>query len=98
MLWKIHAFWSVAACIRVSDSGPLLLLADHIDMIMIYRVSNLDNTASTLRSQGWKEAKTLEIPSGPCHTFRDPAGNCIAIYENLRPDVMKQFNGRIDKV
>jgi catechol 2,3-dioxygenase-like lactoylglutathione lyase family enzyme len=95
LLWKIHAFGVWVACIRVSDSGPLLLLANHIkknDMIMIYRVSSLDNTASTLRSQGWKEAKTLEI-----YTFRDPAGNCIAIYENLRPNVMKQFNGRIDK-
>lgn len=64
---------------------------------MIYRVSNLDNTTSILRSQGWKEAKTLEIPLGPCHAFRDPAGNCIAIYENLRPEVMRQFNGRMDK-
>ena len=100
LLWKIHAFGVWVACIRVSDSGPLLLLADHIkknDMVMIYRVSNLDNTTSILRSQGWKEAKTLEIPLGPYYTFRDPAGNCIAIYENLRPDVMKQFNGRIDK-
>ena len=100
LLWKIHAFGVWVACMRVSDSGPLLLLADHIkknDLIMIYRVSILDNTASTLRSQGWKEEKMLDIPLGPCYTFRDPAGNCIAIYENLRPDVMKQFNGRIDK-
>jgi catechol 2,3-dioxygenase-like lactoylglutathione lyase family enzyme len=76
LLWKIHAFGVWVACIRVSDSGPLLLLADHIkknDMVMIYRVSNLDNTTSILRSQGWKEAKTLEIPLGPCYTFRDPS-------------------------
>ena len=100
LLWKIHAFGVWVACVCVSNSGPLLLLADHIkknDLIMIYRVSSLDDTASTLRSQGWKEEKMLEIPLGPCYTFRDPAGNCIAIYENLRPDVMKQFNGRIDK-
>jgi hypothetical protein len=64
---------------------------------MIYRVNNLDDTASTLRSQGWKEDKKLEIPSGPCYTFRDPAGNAIAIYENQRPEVVRQFNGRIDK-
>jgi catechol 2,3-dioxygenase-like lactoylglutathione lyase family enzyme len=52
LLWKIHAFEMWVACI-LSDSGPLLLLADHIkknDMIMIYRVSNLDNTTSILRS------------------------------------------------
>jgi hypothetical protein len=40
----------------------------------------------------------LEISPGPCYTFRDPAGNAIAIYENLRPEVMEQFNGRIDKL
>jgi hypothetical protein len=101
LLWKIHAFGVWVACVRVSNSEPLLLLADHIkknDLIMIYRVSSLDSTASTLRSQGWKEEKMLEIPPGPCYTFRDPAGNAIAIYENLRPEVMEQFNGRIDKL
>jgi hypothetical protein len=101
LLWKIHAFGVWVACVRVSNSGPLLLLADHIkknDLIMIYRVSSLDSTASTLHSQGWKEEKMLEIPPGPCYTFRDPTGNAIAIYENLRPEVMEQFDGRIDKL
>jgi hypothetical protein len=99
-LWKIHAFGVWVACICVSDSGPLLLLADHIkknDLIMIYRVTSLENTVSTLRLQGWKEEKMLEIPPGHCYTFRDAAGNSIAIYENRRPEVMKQFSGRIDK-
>ena len=87
------------ACVRVSNSEPLLPLADHIkknDLIMIYRVSSLDSTA--LHSKGWKEEKILEIPPGPCYIFRDPAGNAIAIYENLRPEVVGQFNGRIDKL
>jgi hypothetical protein len=65
---------------------------------MIYRVSSLDSTASTLRSKGWKEEKMLEIAPGPCYIFRDPAGNAIAIYENLPPEVVEQFNGRIDKL
>ena len=64
---------------------------------MIYRVNNLDNTASTLRLQGWKEEKMLEIPPVPCFTFCDPAGNAIAIYENQRPEVVEQFKGGIDK-
>ena len=100
VLWKIHAFEMRIACIHVSDSGPLFLLADHNkknDLIMIYRVNNLDDTESTLRSQGWKEDKMLEIPPGPCHTSRHPAGNAIAIYENRRPEVVTQTKGRIDK-
>jgi hypothetical protein len=63
---------------------------------MIYRVNNLDDTASTPRSQGRKEDKKLEIPPGSCYTLRDPAGNAIAIYENQRPEVVKQFNCRTD--
>jgi predicted enzyme related to lactoylglutathione lyase len=101
LLWKIHAFGVWVACVRVSNSEPLLLLADHIkknDLIMIYRVNSLDSTASTLRSKGWKEEKMLEIPPGPCYIFRDPSGNAIAIYENLRPEVVEQFNGRIYKL
>ena len=100
VLWKIHAFEMRIACIHVSDSGPLFLLADHNkknDLIMIYRVNKLDYTASTLRLHGWKEEKRLEIPPGPCYTFGDPTGNAIAIYENQRPEVVKQFKGRIDK-
>jgi hypothetical protein len=100
LLWKIHAFEVWVACTHVSNSGPILLLAEHIkknDLIMIYRVNNLDDTASTLRSQGWNEEKMLEIPLGPCLTFRDRAGNTIAIYDNQRPEFVKQFKGRIDK-
>ncbi|MGN6623112.1 MAG: VOC family protein [Candidatus Nitrosocosmicus sp.] len=63
---------------------------------MIYRVNNIDKTFFELKSRGRIEEKKIEIPNGPCYTFRDPAGNHIAIYENKRPDVMKEFKGRID--
>ena len=43
------------------------------------------------------QEKSLEIPNGPCCTFRDPADNHIAIYENKRPNVMEEFKGRIDE-
>jgi hypothetical protein len=78
---------------------PYILLANHIDkkdLIMIYRVKNMEKAASDLKSRGWIIPKSLEIPNGPCHTFRDPADNHIAIYENRRPYVMEQFKGRID--
>ncbi|MGN6559587.1 MAG: hypothetical protein ACTHJ2_03590 [Candidatus Nitrosocosmicus sp.] len=63
---------------------------------MIYRVSNLDNTGFDLKSRCQIEEKRLEIPNGPCYAFRDPAGNHISIYEDKRPNVMKEFKGRID--
>jgi len=65
--------------------------------MLIYQVNNLDKIFSELTSRGWIEEKRLEIPNGPCCTFRDPAGNHIAIYENKRPNVMEEFKRRIDK-
>ncbi|MGN6346138.1 MAG: VOC family protein [Candidatus Nitrosocosmicus sp.] len=99
LLWKIHAYGVWVACINLSTNEPYILLADHIekkDPILIYRVNNIDKTFFELKSRGWIEEKKIEIPNGPCYTFRDPAGNHIAIYENKRPDVMKEFKGRID--
>ncbi|HET7149495.1 MAG TPA: VOC family protein [Candidatus Nitrosopolaris sp.] len=99
LLWKIHAYGVWVACIKLSDKEPYVLLADHVekkDMMLIYRVNNLDKAASELRSRGWREEKSLELPNCPCKTFRDPAANAIVIYENRRPHVMEEFKGRID--
>ncbi len=99
LMWKIHAYGVWVACIQLSEKEPYILLADHIerkDMMLIYRVANLEDSASELRAKGWKQEKNLEIPNGPCYTFRDPADNSFAIYQNKRPYIMKEFDGRID--
>ena len=99
LLWKIHAYGVWVACVKFSDKEPYILLANHIErkeLMLIYRVNNLDIAASELRARGWKEEKSLEIPNRPCLTFRDPADNSIVIYENRRPHVMRDFKGRID--
>lgn len=100
LLWKIHAFGVWVACVQLTKSEPYVLLADHIekkDVMLIYRVANLNDAAKTLQSRGWKQTSQLEIPPGPCSTFRDPAGNALVIYENRRPSVVTEFRGRIDK-
>lgn len=99
LLWKIHAYGVWVACIRLSDSPPYVLLADHIDrkdVMLIYQVDNLENAIAGLKAKGWKEEKRIEIPPGPCCTFRDPADNALVIYQNLRPFVMDEFKGKID--
>ncbi len=101
LLWKIHAYDVWVACIDLSNSRrkPYVLLADHIeknDMMLIYQVENLENAANQLRSRGWKQDSRVEIPPGPCCTFRDPANNALVIYENKRPYVMQEFRGKID--
>jgi hypothetical protein len=100
LLWKIHAYGVWVACVQLSDqTKPYILLADHIDrndVMLIYQVKNLETTARELKARGWAEEKSLEIPPGPCSTFRDPAGNALVIYENKRPFVMQEFRGKID--
>jgi len=99
LVWKIHAYGVWVACIKLSDKEPHILLANHIekkDLMLIYRVNDLDKARFELRARGWREEKSLEIPNGPCITFHDPASNHIVIYENRRPQVMNDFKGRID--
>ena len=100
LLWKIHAFGVWVACIKLSkNEKPYVLLADHIkerDVMLVYRVANLEFVTTELKSKGWKEENRIEIPPGPCCVFRDPAGNALVIYENVRPYVMQEFRGRID--
>jgi predicted enzyme related to lactoylglutathione lyase len=100
LLWKIHAYGVWVACIALSKTEvPHVLLADHIhknDVMLIYQVENLDSAIMQLKSKGWKEENRIEIPPGPCCTFRDPAGNALVIYENKRPFIMQEFKGMID--
>jgi predicted enzyme related to lactoylglutathione lyase len=100
LLWKIHAYGVWVACIELSKIGkPYVLLADHIhknDVMLIYQVEDLDKALKELKSKGWKEENRIEIPPGPCCTFRDPADNSLVIYENVRPYIMDEFRGRID--
>lgn len=102
LVWKIHAFGVWVACIKISRiEKPYVLLADHInknDVMQIYRVENLDNAIKELKTNGWKVESAIEIPPGPCCTLRDPAGNAVVIYQNVRPYVMQEFKGRIDTI
>jgi predicted enzyme related to lactoylglutathione lyase len=101
LVWKIHAFETWVAAVRLSASGPMVLLAAHLQgttPILIYRVEHLESTVAELHARGWRaESGPFEIPNGPCYTFRDPEGVRLAIYENQRPDVAKNFVGRIDR-
>ena len=99
LLWKIYAYGVWVAYIGLTKEKPYVLLADHIsknDVMLIYQVSKLEKAAAELKLKGWKEENRIEIPLGPCCTFRDPAGNALVIYENQRPSVMQEFEGRID--
>jgi predicted enzyme related to lactoylglutathione lyase len=101
LVWKIRAFETWVAGVRLSERGPMVLLAAHLQgdtPILIYRVEHLESTVAALSARGWSaDSGPFEIPNGPCYTFRDPTGVRLAIYENQRPDVAEHFSGRIDK-
>jgi catechol 2,3-dioxygenase-like lactoylglutathione lyase family enzyme len=90
VLWNHHAFGAKVAALRLCD-GPPYLLADHRpapSCLPIFEVKNLKGAAKALRSRGWKsEGRSFEIPPGPCLLFKDPSGNPLAIFENVRPGV-----------
>jgi hypothetical protein len=97
--WKIRAMGTTVAALRVSDSGPLVLLAGHLDgdvPILVYRVDDYRTAVAALRVAGVSDVDELEIPHGPCAAFRAAGGQRFAVYELTRPGAADHFTGRID--
>ncbi|MDA4131206.1 MAG: hypothetical protein OK457_10585 [Thaumarchaeota archaeon] len=96
LIWHSKHFGAEVAAFNLSNSDkeeePLLLIADHLTppkCELIYEVEDLESTSSDLRARGWKpESELFEIPNGPCYLFKDPSGNTLAIFQNVRPNVM----------
>jgi len=91
VIWNRQAFGAKVASLRLCK-GPQYLLADHRpapSCLPLFEVPDLKATSKQLRSRGWKsEGRSFEIPPGPCILFKDPSGNELALFENVRPNVM----------
>jgi len=99
MLFRVKAMGTEVAAVKLSEEGPLVLLAEHLDgtqPILIYRVADLQRSMRELTSRGWKRGEVFEIPHGPCCTFTAGGGQRLAIYELTRPDATDHFMGRFD--
>jgi hypothetical protein len=98
LAWKVRAMGTTVACLRVTGTGPAILLSGHLrgpGAILVYRVEDYAATVGRLREQG-VTVHELEIPHGPCATFTQPAGQRYAVYQLTRPDAVHLFDGRID--
>ena len=87
------------AMVSLTEEPPRIILAEHLDgerPILIYRVASLDEAMAALETRGWQRERTLEIPTGPCCSFRSPEGQRIALYERTRAFVEASFAGRRD--
>src|SRR5712691_4966704 len=101
LVWKVRGMGTVVACLRVSEAGPAILLSGHLEgttPILIYRVADYAAAVARLRAAGALDLRELEIPQGPCASFRAPGGQRLAVYELTRPHAARHFDGRIDDV
>ena len=92
-IWDLSSFGTRVAAVRICE-GPLLLLAGHRPAptcLPIFEVKDIDATAKALKHKGWKsESGRFEIPNGPCYLFKDPSGNQLAIFQDIRPGMFEQ--------
>jgi hypothetical protein len=99
LVFAIEAMGTRVAMIELTAGGPGIVLADHLEgdqPILVYRVPSLPTAVTDLEARGWHSERTLEIPQGPCRSFRTPGGHRIALYERSRPGVEASFEGRRD--
>jgi hypothetical protein len=98
LVFKVRGMGTVVACLRIAGAGPEILLSGHLEgetPVLIYRVDDYDAAVAGLRAAG-VELHELEIPHGPCASFRAPGGQRYAVYELTRPGAARSFIGRID--
>src|SRR5438034_6836519 len=99
VVFAIDSMGTRVAAVELTTGPPLVLLADHVEgerPILVYRVADLGAVLAGLEARGWQRQRTLEIPHGPCCSFRTPGGHRIALYQLTRPEVVAHFNGRRD--
>ena len=97
--WKVRAMDTVVACLRVAETGPKVLLTEHLEgdaPVLVYRVADYADAVARLRAAGVTGIRELEIPHGPCASFVTANGQRAAVYELVRPGAMTFFDGRFD--
>ena len=99
VLFAIEAMGARVAEIALAPQGPRVVLADHLAgdaPVLLHRVSDLDETLAELAARGLRPEARLELPLGPCATFRTPGGQRLGLYQLTRPHVDDHFAGRAD--
>ena len=99
VVFAIEARGTRVAMIELTAEPPRVMLTDHLEgdqPILVYRVDDLNAALAELEGRGWQRQGTLEIPQGPCCSFRAPGGQRVALYQLTRPEVASHFEGRRD--
>jgi catechol 2,3-dioxygenase-like lactoylglutathione lyase family enzyme len=99
VVFAIEAMGTRVAEVAISPQGPRVLLAGHLGgdaPVLLHRVSDLDETLAELGARGLRLERRVELPLGPCATFRSPGGQRLGLYQLTRPGVDDHFAGRVD--
>jgi hypothetical protein len=99
MVYAIEAFETRVAMIRLTDSGPALLLAQHLHgerPVLIYRVPDLDAAEADLARRGVRFGPRFGFPDGDATELDVPGPQRIAVYQPTRPERATQLEGRKD--
>ena len=100
LVFAIDEMGTRVAMVSLTEEPPRIILAEHLDgRTAGPRLPGPEPPGRhdrVLESRGWQREGTLEIPTGPCCSFRSPGGHRIAIYERTRPFVEESFAGRRD--
>jgi hypothetical protein len=97
--WKVRGMGTVVACVELAASGPAILLSGHLEgdiPVLVHRVADYGAEVARLRDAGLDDITELEIPHGPCASFRAAGGQRFAVYELVRPEAATHFDGRFD--
>jgi predicted enzyme related to lactoylglutathione lyase len=99
VVFAIEAMGTRVAEVAIGPEGPRVVLAGHLAgeaPVLMHRVDDLDATLAELAGRGLEVERRVELPLGPCATFRSPGGQRLGLYQLTRPMVEERFAGRVD--
>jgi hypothetical protein len=99
IVFAIEAFGTRVAQVRLTDGGPRLLLAEHLEgeaPVVLHRVADLEAVVAELERRGATIEAQFGFPHGPAAALRSPGGQRLAFYELTRPEADEHLSGRID--
>ena len=99
IVFAIEAFGTRVAQVRLSEGGPRLLVAQHLEgeaPVVLHRVDDLDAMVSELQKRGAEIEAEFGFPHGPAAELRTPGGQRLAFYELTRPEADERLQGRMD--
>ena len=99
LVFAIERFGTRVAMVRLTEDGPAVLLAEHLEgdaPVLVYRVADLEQAISDLAKRGVAVAARFGIPHGPGAELAIAGPQRIALYQLTRPEVPDRMAGRRD--